>query len=305
MSNNGDVRRSMRLQGNYPVGEQTPLPKGRVDDHKSGEEEVGISTGKSLLFGENDSVVSVRTRKSKESNCSISSAHSEAIRMKMQAEIESMQRLQKAEEELALAQKRLELEKKIEMRRVTMEKQLIDEQLGEQDLTGMDLKFEQPKQGSTEMVQSWLQQKLISDTIISQEHSEAENLTPQEVTNKKLEKILSRQAFSKELPFFSGEAEEWPMFLHQFIRTTKLCGLSDEENAIRLQKCLKGKAREAVLPILSIPGNLSKVMEILEMRFGRAEQIIRTMIQKVRSTPSPTTSKPESIIHFSNKVTNL
>ncbi|CAG7827826.1 unnamed protein product, partial [Allacma fusca] len=26
---------------------------------------------------------------------------------------------------------------------------------------------------------------------------------------------------------------------------------------------------------------------------------------KVRSTPSPTTSKPESIIHFSNKVTNL
>ena len=60
------------------------------------------------------------------------------------------------------------------------------------------------------------------------------------------EQIAAWHALSKELPTFSGRPEEWPLFLSVFDETTTACNFSDQENLSRLQRCLKGKALEAV-----------------------------------------------------------
>ncbi|XP_044756954.1 uncharacterized protein LOC123315355 [Coccinella septempunctata] len=54
-----------------------------------------------------------------------------------------------------------------------------------------------------------------------------------------IKQFMARQSFSKELPVFSGEPGEWMNFIHQFRKTTKICGFSTAENMVRLQKSLK------------------------------------------------------------------
>ncbi|CAG7732184.1 unnamed protein product [Allacma fusca] len=120
-----------------------------------------------------------------------------------------------------------------------------------------------------------------------------------------MDKYLARQTIPKHLPDFSGQCEEWPMFVTQFNRTTQLLGLSNDENLMRLQKSLKGKAKEMVLPILGIPENVPRIMENLEIMFGRTDQIIKSLIQKVQSTPPPKEGQPESLILYSNHESNL
>ncbi|CAG7785294.1 unnamed protein product, partial [Allacma fusca] len=48
--------------------------------------------------------------------------------------------------------------------------------------------------------------------------------------------LLSRQGGSKDLPVFAGDPTEWPSYYQQYVDSTKLCGFSDQENFMRLQK---------------------------------------------------------------------
>ncbi|XP_065077557.1 uncharacterized protein LOC135700826 [Ochlerotatus camptorhynchus] len=57
--------------------------------------------------------------------------------------------------------------------------------------------------------------------------------------------LAARQAVSKELPEFYGNPEDWPLFFSMYNSSTKMCGFSNEENMLRLRKCLKGKALDA------------------------------------------------------------
>jgi len=58
--------------------------------------------------------------------------------------------------------------------------------------------------------------------------------------------FLFRNAAGKELPTFTGDPEEYPGFMSLLEQSTTLCGFSQEENMLQLQRCLKGRAREAV-----------------------------------------------------------
>lgn len=63
------------------------------------------------------------------------------------------------------------------------------------------------------------------------------------------------------------------------MQSTERCGLSDQENLLRLQKCLKGTAFEAVRGILVITYTVSLAIEALRMLVGRPEVIkIETLI---------------------------
>lgn len=88
---------------------------------------------------------------------------------------------------------------------------------------------------------------------------------------------------AKDLPSFTGKAEEWPLFISSYETSTGLCGSSDGENLVRLQRCLKGKALEAVR--LLLPTMVSEVIKTLKVLFGRPEVIIHVMLQKIRSEP--------------------
>lgn len=117
--------------------------------------------------------------------------------------------------------------------------------------------------------------------------------------------LSARQVMPKDLPYFSGKPEEWPVFISNFENTTKACGFTDKENLVRLQRCLKGKALEAVRSMLLIASTVPQVIETLRMLFGRPELIIHTLLIKIRSEPAPKLDKLDTVINFALSVQNL
>ncbi|XP_058827917.1 uncharacterized protein LOC131687846 [Topomyia yanbarensis] len=84
-----------------------------------------------------------------------------------------------------------------------------------------------------------------------------------------------------------------------------MCGFSNEENMLRLRKCLKGRALEAVRCRLLHPSNVAGVLSTLKMLYGRPEAIVQAVIKKIRSLPSPSIEKLETVVNFALTVENL
>lgn len=57
---------------------------------------------------------------------------------------------------------------------------------------------------------------------------------------------------------------------------------SESEKLLRLQKALKGKAYDSVSSLLLLPKNVTEIIRILKMLFGRPEIIINGLIEKIR-----------------------
>lgn len=72
--------------------------------------------------------------------------------------------------------------------------------------------------------------------------------------------IAHNRAIGKDLPSFSGSPEEWSLFIGNFNRTSELCGFSDEENLLRLQKSLKGDAKGACQSLMISPKNVKELL---------------------------------------------
>lgn len=123
-----------------------------------------------------------------------------------------------------------------------------------------------------------------SNTTANPPHKNRQN-TGNSNDDVNMRRYAARQSMSRDLPAFSGDAEDWPTFISMFRLTTKECGFSDAENMIRLQRCLKGKAKETVFSLLAVTENLDKVIKMLEARFGRPDNIIQAMIQKAKERP--------------------
>ncbi|XP_062537615.1 uncharacterized protein LOC134205925 [Armigeres subalbatus] len=119
------------------------------------------------------------------------------------------------------------------------------------------------------------------------------------------QQLAARQAISKDLPTFSGNPEEWPLFLSTFNSTTALCGFTKEENIVRLQRSLKSRAHEAVKSRLLHPSNVSGVMSTLKMLFGQPEVIVHSMMSKINSLPALREDKLEAIVDFAVSVENF
>ncbi|XP_062705726.1 uncharacterized protein LOC134287612 [Aedes albopictus] len=117
--------------------------------------------------------------------------------------------------------------------------------------------------------------------------------------------VAARQAVPRDLPTFAGNPEEWPIFLSMYNRTTTMCGFTEEENLVRLQKSLKGKAYEAVKSRLMFPGNVSGVLSTLKMLFGQPEVIIQSLIEKVSSLPAIREDKLDTLVDFAVHVQNF
>ncbi|XP_049284605.1 uncharacterized protein LOC125764417 [Anopheles funestus] len=112
----------------------------------------------------------------------------------------------------------------------------------------------------------------------------------------------ARKTISKELPIFSGDPGEWPMFISNYENSTRRCGYSNWENMLRLQKCLKGPALETVRSRLVLPEAVPQVIEKLRKRFGRPVHLLKSLIEKVRRIPVPRMDKLESIIEYGEAV---
>ncbi|XP_058828499.1 uncharacterized protein LOC131688314 [Topomyia yanbarensis] len=117
--------------------------------------------------------------------------------------------------------------------------------------------------------------------------------------------IAARQAVSRDLPEFDGTLEDWPLFYAMFNSSTQMCGFTNEENMLRLRKCLKGKALDAVRCELLHPSNVADILSTLKMLFGRSEAIILSIVKRIRSLPSPNMEKLETVVNFALTVKNM
>ncbi|XP_065077675.1 uncharacterized protein LOC135700932 [Ochlerotatus camptorhynchus] len=117
--------------------------------------------------------------------------------------------------------------------------------------------------------------------------------------------LAVRQVMGKDLPTFSGNPEEWPIWISNFQRSTDTCGFSMDENMIRLQRCLKGPAMEMVRCRLLSPLSVPHVIKALQMRYGRPETLIRALTEKIRQLPPPKMDNLESIVDFGMAVDSL
>lgn len=117
--------------------------------------------------------------------------------------------------------------------------------------------------------------------------------------------LSARHVVPKDLPIFTGNPVEWPMFISAYNNSTSMCGFSNGENMMRLQRCLKGNALEAVRCHLLMPESVPIVLSMLKTLYGRPELIIQVLLAKVKSVPAPKADKLESLVNFGLVVQNL
>ncbi|XP_062710849.1 uncharacterized protein LOC134288933 [Aedes albopictus] len=117
--------------------------------------------------------------------------------------------------------------------------------------------------------------------------------------------LAARQVMPRDLPSFSGDPQDWPLFSSSFYNSTAACGYTYVENLARLQRCLKGHALESVKSRLLMPQSVPHVMETLRMLYGRPDILIHSLLQKLRSVASPRNENLQSIINYGMAVRNL
>ncbi|XP_073841470.1 uncharacterized protein [Musca autumnalis] len=123
------------------------------------------------------------------------------------------------------------------------------------------------------------------------------NLTHQQIT--------SRQTVPKDLPIFTGNPEEWPLFSSTFDWSTEVCGLTDAENLIRLQKALRGDALKSVQHILIHPSCVPAAISTLKLLYGQPEKILHSLKQKIRLLPTVNVNKLDTLTSFAVQVKGL
>uniref|UniRef100_A0A182YRV9 Uncharacterized protein n=1 Tax=Anopheles stephensi TaxID=30069 RepID=A0A182YRV9_ANOST len=90
-----------------------------------------------------------------------------------------------------------------------------------------------------------------------------------------------------------------------FKRSTVTCGYTEEEDLLRLQKALCGPVLEAVEDLLLLPHSLDEMIRVLETEFGRPEQIIENLIEKMRQMPALRIEKLETMAVFGSAVRKM
>lgn len=119
------------------------------------------------------------------------------------------------------------------------------------------------------------------------------------------QQLAARQVVTKELPMFSGDPIDWPLFISSYQHSTETCGYNNSENLLRLQRCLRGNAKDSVSSFLLHPSTVPQVLSTLQQLYGRPEQIVNNMIAKVRATPPPKPDRLETLVSFGLVVQNL
>ncbi|XP_062556741.1 uncharacterized protein LOC134221566 [Armigeres subalbatus] len=145
---------------------------------------------------------------------------------------------------------------------------------------------------------------LVNSTLL--EHpTEAEQPDEHDPFQLSRSQIAARQAVSKDLPTFAGNPEEWPIFFSMYNSTTAMCGFTEEENLVRLQRSLKGKAYESVKCRLMHPGNVQGIINTLKMLYGQPEIIVHSLICKISSLPPIREDRLETLVDFAVSVQNF
>ena len=124
--------------------------------------------------------------------------------------------------------------------------------------------------------------------------------------NSDLRQLTARQSkVNTVLPSFSGQPEDWPAFISIFQHSTRQCGFNEAENAQRLRNALKGPAKDAVMLMLSVPGNVDKAISTLERRFGRPDLVVADLISKAKAMKALKADDLNGLVDYTTAVNNI
>ena len=74
---------------------------------------------------------------------------------------------------------------------------------------------------------------------------------------------------------------------------------------LRLQQCLKERARESVQSMLYLSNRVKDVIETLQLTFGRPDSIVKGIIRRTKEMPCVSEEKLETLMDYPNAVRNL
>lgn len=117
--------------------------------------------------------------------------------------------------------------------------------------------------------------------------------------------ITMRRTTIQQLPTFSGDCKEWPLFEAVYKRTTQDGRFSDRENIERLGKALKGEARETVVNLLMFSEEAQEIMDELSKVYGRPERVIVGLMSDILAMKPPKEQPEYKLRDFAVKVRNF
>ncbi|XP_055543834.1 uncharacterized protein LOC129729344 [Wyeomyia smithii] len=113
------------------------------------------------------------------------------------------------------------------------------------------------------------------------------------------QQLASRQAIS------SGNFQRFPAILRIGLYSYHRSTARRKCVVLQIQKCLRGRAYDAVKCRLMHPANVNGVMATLKMLFGQPEAIIHTLIAKINCLPALREDKLETLVDFAVSIENF
>ncbi|XP_070852004.1 uncharacterized protein [Drosophila suzukii] len=87
---------------------------------------------------------------------------------------------------------------------------------------------------------------------------------PDDINSNAIVSFMARQTIKQELPLFSGDPLEWPIFIAEYENSSQVCKFTDYENINRLRKALTDKDNTASAS-LDMPSNPDQNKTIPDM----------------------------------------
>ncbi|XP_044760787.1 uncharacterized protein LOC123318236 [Coccinella septempunctata] len=117
--------------------------------------------------------------------------------------------------------------------------------------------------------------------------------------------VLTHKNISdRDFPYFDGNRQDWPIFIRHFRNVISLCKYTDVEIVLKLRNCLKGAAKHAVSGLM-LTNDVEKIMHTLETRFGRPDQIIEMMLNKIKTILPIKEIHLGKLINLSTEISNV
>ena len=118
--------------------------------------------------------------------------------------------------------------------------------------------------------------------------------------------VSSSSFYNSQLPVFAGDPIEFIAFKAIFEQSTSVGKLTDAQNLLRLQKSLRGKARESVAGLLLFPSQVNEIIKTLSALFGNSNTVINRTLTEVRKLGVLSENiDQEALIQFACKIKNL
>lgn len=128
-----------------------------------------------------------------------------------------------------------------------------------------------------------------TDNSATTESTDAISTNVQSLSARELtpSQVAARHVTLRNLPEFRGNPAEWEIFLSAYTVSTESCGSSHKEHLPRLKRAIQGPERDMLRSQPNTAKSVPKVMETLEMLYGRLELIVNRLLKKIEKQPVP------------------